>query len=121
MRNKTIRLASPTQETHQRPDEKLADQVRQLETKLSFLQGTLSVLGLIVAIVSGLGGWRLYEYSKFEAARNEVYANLTSQFRERTSSAINRLNLTEGPQDQKTRIEELTRLSASLASLQNNG
>lgn len=120
MKRKTLSLANqpiPIHDTDHSNNQLLADQIRKLEDKLTFLQGALSVLGIVVTIVGGLGVWRMYEYSKFEAARDEVYASLVSQFREQTSSAINKLTVTEGSDDQKTRIAALATLHESLVKL----
>jgi hypothetical protein len=126
MKHRTMRLADLTRGTNSTDHrdrqadeklEKLEDQFRRLETELSVLKGALSVLGLILTVVTGLGGWRLYESRKFEAARSDVYANLVSQLREQTSDAVNKLTVTEGPPDQKRRIEELTKLNQALTNL----
>lgn len=98
--------------------EKTRDLVQDMRDRVSRMEGAVGFVTLIFVVLSGLGAWKLYQYDKFEAARDKVYELLVSQIQEQTSDAINKLSVTAGTVEDKERVIGLVKMQQRLTDLE---
>ena len=95
--------------------EKLQTSHKDLAAKLSELKGGITVVGLVFAVISlifavlsGLAGYNIYKYQKFEAVRSGELEFFVDQFQKALEESIDRVSFVNPVDKQNYRVKELT-------------
>ena len=94
--------------------EKLQTSHNDLAAKLSELKGGIKVVGLLFAVISlifavlsGLAGYNIYKYQKFEAVRSQELEFFVDLFQKALGETIDRVSFVNPVDKQSYRVKEL--------------